>query len=112
MSTYAERHDGLDRVLRGLGFIFSELVSTLVKPVRRLSGRTLRHLETAAAVTPDNAPDVASQHEPAPRRSLFERFRESRARRAAEREFEALMWLDPRMRSEWEAMRDRAESAN
>lgn len=112
MSTYAARHDGLERVLRGLGFLFSELVSTFVEPARRLSGRTLRNLETAAAVETDSISDTAAQQNHAPRPSLFERFRQSRARRAAEREFEALMWIDPRMRSEWEAMRDRAESGN
>lgn len=112
MSAYVERHDGLDRVLRGLGFIFSELVSALIEPVRRLSGRTLRHLETAADVDADASLDVASQQKRAERTSLLDRWRESRARRASEREFEALLWIDPRMRSEWQAMRDRADAAN
>ena len=112
MSTYAERHDGLDRVLRGLDFIAGELTFAILKPIRQLSRRTLRNLETAAAAPAGRAADVAMQHEPAPRRSLMDRIRESRARRAAEREFEALMWVDPRMRREWEAMRDRAESTH
>ncbi len=109
MSTDVLRHDGLDRLLRGIDFIFSKVVSAVVDPLRRLWARTVRNLKTAAAVKGGAKPGAAPQQTDEPRTSLLIRWREVRIRRNAEREFESLMSLDPRMRSEWEAIRDRAE---
>lgn len=109
MSTDVLRHDGLDRLLRGIDFIFSKLVSAVFDPLRRLWARTVRNLKTAAAVKDADRSAAAPQQEDGSPPSLYVRWRAIRIRRSAEREFESLMSLDPRMRSEWEAIRDRAE---
>lgn len=109
MSTLAERHDGLDRVLRGLSFIVSELISAMPRRDRGLSGRTIRNLEIAADLPTSATVIAASQQSAVGQPSAYARWRQKRSARRADREFEALLQGDPRMRREFEAMRGRAE---
>ena len=89
MSTLVTHHNGMDRVLRGVEVVVQGLYGT---------GQGVRR-----------AKNVASQKTLGGQRGFFERLQAYFAQRRADREFEALMRTDPRIRAEFMAAKARAE---
>lgn len=98
MSTLVTHHNGLERVLRGL-----ELV------VQGVYGGVLDARNAAAQRGVQVDTRTAEVSRAAAKPSLFARFKADMARRRADREFEALMQSDPRVRAEFMAAKARAE---
>jgi hypothetical protein len=98
MSTLVTHHNGLERVLRGVE-VLVEGVYGGVRDARNAAAQRDAQVEARTAEVPGAAAKP----------SLFARFSANMARRRADREFEALMQADPRMRAEFMAAKARAE---
>lgn len=98
MSTLVTQHNGMDRVLRGLEVVVQGVYGGLVD-ARNAAARQGAHEVTKSV----EAPRTLAKP------SLFARLSADMARRRADREFEALMKADPRLRAEFMAARARAE---
>ncbi|ODT37032.1 MAG: hypothetical protein ABS55_04495 [Lautropia sp. SCN 70-15] len=98
MSTLVTHHNGLERVLRGLEVV-----------VQGVYGGVLDARNAAAQRDAQVGTRTAEVSRAAAKPSLFARFMADMARRRADREFEALMQSDPRVRAEFMAAKARAE---
>lgn len=101
MSTLVTHHDGLDRVLRGVQVVVEGLYAGFRGPLGATSASANAAAQHAVAASAESAPAA----EP----GLFARWVADRKRRRQEREFEALLMADPRMRSEFMAAKARSE---
>ncbi|MFP5412954.1 MAG: hypothetical protein ACLGHB_08310 [Gammaproteobacteria bacterium] len=98
MSTLVTHHNGLERVLRGLEVV-----------VQGVYGGVLDARNAAAQRGAQVDTRTAEVSRAAAKPSLFARFMADMAKRRADREFEALMQSDPRVRAEFMAAKARAE---
>ena len=98
MSTLVTQHNGMDRVLRGLEVVVQGVYGGLVDARNAAAQRDVRGINDAV-----EAPRAAVKP------ALFARLRADMARRRADREFEALMNADPRLRADFMAAKARAE---
>jgi len=98
MSTLVTHHNGMDRVLRGLEVVVQGVYGGLLDARNAAAQQSARERVEMGAVS-------AAAAKP----SFFARLAADAARRRADREFEALMRADPRLRSDYMAAKARAE---
>ena len=111
MSTLVTHHEGMDRLVRGVEAVVDMLYGRgVVKTPSRVKGAEVRTAEVAPGVERPADADAAMQHiAVAMPRSLLSRWKADVARRRQDREFEALMRSDERLRSDFVAAKARAE---
>jgi len=98
MSTLVTHHNGLERVLRGLEVVVQGVYGGLLDA---RNAATQRDMTAPAAKVEVSLPVRKA--------ALFARLRAEMAQRRADREFEALMEADPRVRADFLAAKARAE---